>query len=338
MQVAAGQGAHGHGRGRHRCGDGQPLSRGQLAGALPRHHARREDAQPLAHGPAARAGGADRVRELEDWGALFDRTPDGLISQRDFGGHRYARLAHVGDRTGLELIRTLQQRTVALGIDVYMECTVTRPLTGDDGITGAFGYWRESGRFVALAGAVGRARHRRDRQVLQGDVELVGVHRRRHSLALQAGASLVNMEFVQFHPTGMVWPPSVRGILVTESVRGDGGILKNSRATASCSTTSPTSSARRRRRPRPRPTAGTTTRRTTGAPGAAPRDEVARAINSEVKAGRGTPHGGVFLDIASRRLAEYIRKRLPSMYHQFKELAEVDITAERWRSGPPATT
>ena len=170
----------------------------------------------------------DRVRELEDWGALFDRTPDGLISQRDFGGHRYARLAHVGDRTGLELIRTLQQRTVALGIDVYMECTVTRLLTDDDGVTGAFGYWRESGRFVAwqapsvvlATGGIGKSY-----KVTSNSWEYTGDG---HSLALQAGATLVNMEFVQFHPTGMVWPPSVRGILVTESVRGDGGILKNS--------------------------------------------------------------------------------------------------------------
>src|SRR5690349_18179961 len=169
----------------------------------------------------------DRVRELEDWGALFDRTKDGLISQRDFGGHRYARLAHVGDRTGLELIRTLQQRTVALGIDVYMECTVTRLLTDDDGITGAFGYWRESGRFVAwqapsvvlATGGIGKSY-----KVTSNSWEYTGDG---HSLALQAGASLVNMEFVQFHPTGMVWPPSVRGILVTESVRGEGGVLKN---------------------------------------------------------------------------------------------------------------
>ncbi|MCW2676937.1 MAG: Succinate dehydrogenase, partial [Modestobacter sp.] len=178
----------------------------------------------------------DRVRELEDWGALFDRTEDGLISQRDFGGHRFARLAHVGDRTGLELIRTLQQRTVALGIDVYMECTITRLLTGRGGggagderaITGAFGYWRESGRFLAweapsvvlATGGIGKTY-----KVTSNSWEYTGDG---HSLALQAGATLVNMEFVQFHPTGMVWPPSVRGILVTESVRGDGGVLKNS--------------------------------------------------------------------------------------------------------------
>jgi succinate dehydrogenase / fumarate reductase flavoprotein subunit len=277
----------------------------------------------------------DRVRELEDWGALFDRTPDGLISQRDFGGHRYARLAHVGDRTGLELIRTLQQRTVALGIDVYMECTVTRLLTDEKGVTGAFGYWRESGRFVAwqapsvvlATGGIGKSY-----KVTSNSWEYTGDG---HSLALQAGASLVNMEFVQFHPTGMVWPPSVRGILVTESVRGDGGILRNSagnrfmfdyipdffrKETAETEAEADRWYDDKKNNRRP--------------PELLPRDEVARAINSEVKAGRGTPHGGVFLDIASRRSAEYIRKRLPSMYHQFKELAEVDITAEAMEVGP----
>jgi succinate dehydrogenase / fumarate reductase flavoprotein subunit len=277
----------------------------------------------------------DRVLELEDWGALFDRTPDGLISQRDFGGHRYARLAHVGDRTGLELIRTLQQRTVALGIDVYMECTVTRLLTDEQGITGAFGYWRESGRFVAwqapsvvlATGGIGKSY-----KVTSNSWEYTGDG---HSLALQAGATLVNMEFVQFHPTGMVWPPSVRGILVTESVRGDGGVLRNSagnrfmfdyipdffrKETAETEDEADRWYEDKKNNRRP--------------PELLPRDEVARAINSEVKAGRGTPHGGVFLDIASRRSAEYIRKRLPSMYHQFKELAEVDITAEPMEVGP----
>src|SRR5688572_830999 len=277
----------------------------------------------------------DRVRELEDWGALFDRTKDGLISQRDFGGHRFARLAHVGDRTGLELIRTLQQRTVGLGIDVYMECTVTRLLTGDDGITGAFGYWRESGRFVSwqapsvvlATGGIGKAW-----KVTSNSWEYTGDG---HSLALQAGASLVNMEFVQFHPTGMVWPPSVKGILVTESVRGDGGILRNSagnrfmfdyipdffrKETAETEAEADRWYIDKKNNRRP--------------PELLPRDEVARAINSEVKAGRGTPHGGVYLDIASRRSAEYIRKRLPSMYHQFKELAEVDIGADAMEAGP----
>jgi succinate dehydrogenase / fumarate reductase flavoprotein subunit len=283
----------------------------------------------------------DRVRELEDWGALFDRTADGLISQRDFGGHRFARLAHVGDRTGLELIRTLQQRTVALGIDVYMECTVTRLLTEgggagrEGGITGAFGYRRESGRFVVwqapsvvlATGGIGKSY-----KVTSNSWEYTGDG---HSLALQAGATLVNMEFIQFHPTGMVWPPSVRGILVTESVRGDGGILKNSagnrfmfdyipdffrKETAETEAEADRWYEDKKNNRRP--------------PELLPRDEVARAINSEVKAGRGTPHGGVYLDIASRRSPEYIRKRLPSMYHQFKELADVDITTEAMEVGP----
>ena len=278
----------------------------------------------------------DRVRELEDWGALFDRTPEGLISQRDFGGHRYARLAHVGDRTGLELLRTLQQRTVALGIDVYMECTVTRLLTAGDGsISGAFGYWRESGRFVTWSapsvvlatGGIGKSY-----KVTSNSWEYTGDG---HSLALTAGATLVNMEFVQFHPTGMVWPPSVRGILVTESVRGDGGVLKNSagnrfmfdyipdyfrKETAETEEEADRWYTDKKNNRRP--------------PELLPRDEVARAINSEVKAGRGSPHGGVLLDIASRRDADYIQKRLPSMYHQFRELAEVDITAEAMEVGP----
>ncbi len=278
----------------------------------------------------------DRVRELEDWGALFDRTPEGLISQRDFGGHRYARLAHVGDRTGLELIRTLQQRTVALGIDVYMEATVTELMRAEDGsINGAFGYRRESGRFcvwqapsvVLATGGIGKSY-----KVTSNSWEYTGDG---HSLALQAGATLVNMEFVQFHPTGMVWPPSVRGILVTESVRGDGGILKNSdgkrfmfdyipeffaKETADSEAEADRWYTDKKNNRRP--------------PELLPRDEVARAINSEVKAGRGSPHGGVFLDIASRRTPEFIRKRLPSMYHQFKELAEVDITAEAMEVGP----
>ena len=278
----------------------------------------------------------ERVRELEDWGALFDRTPEGLISQRDFGGHRFARLAHVGDRTGLELIRTLQQRTVALGIDVFMECTVTRLLTAPDGsIGGAFGYWRESGRFVTwqspsvvlATGGIGKSY-----RVTSNSWEYTGDG---HSLALTAGATLVNMEFVQFHPTGMVWPPSVRGILVTESVRGDGGVLKNSagnrfmfdyipdyfrKETAETEEEADRWYTDKKNNRRP--------------PELLPRDEVARAINSEVKAGRGSPHGGVLLDIASRRDPEYIRKRLPSMYSQFRELAEVDITAEAMEVGP----
>jgi succinate dehydrogenase / fumarate reductase flavoprotein subunit len=276
-----------------------------------------------------------RVWELEQWGALFDRTPEGLISQRDFGGHRYARLAHVGDRTGLEMIRTLQQRTVQLGIDVFMECTVTNLLKDGDAISGAFGYWRESGRFIVFdapsvvlaTGGIGKSW-----KVTSNSWEYTGDG---HALALRAGATLINMEFVQFHPTGMVWPPSVRGILVTESVRGDGGILKNSDGkrfmfnyipeffkaeTADTEEEGDRWYVDKRNNRRP--------------PELLPRDEVARAINNEIKEGRGSPHGGVFLDIASRRTPEYIRKRLPSMYHQFKELAEVDITAEPMEIGP----
>lgn len=277
----------------------------------------------------------ERVMELEDWGALFDRTEDGLISQRDFGGHKYARLAHVGDRTGLEMIRTLQQRAVALGIDVFMECTVTELLKDDGRISGAFGYWRETGQFIVFeapsvvlaTGGIGKSF-----KVTSNSWEYTGDG---HALALRAGASLINMEFVQFHPTGMVWPPSVKGLLVTESVRGDGGILKNSEGKrfmfdyipeffkAETADTVEEADAwyedkKNNRRP----------------PELLPRDEVARAINSEIKAGRGTPHGGIYLDIASRRSPEFIRKRLPSMYHQFKELADVDITAEPMEIGP----
>ena len=283
----------------------------------------------------------ERVLELEDWGALFDRTEDGLISQRDFGGHKYARLAHVGDRTGLEMIRTLQQRTVELGIDVFMECTVTDLLKdpaangGSGAISGAFGYWRETGRFITFeapavilaTGGIGKSF-----KVTSNSWEYTGDG---HALALRAGASLINMEFVQFHPTGMVWPPSVKGLLVTESVRGDGGILKNSEGKrfmfdyipeffkAETADTVEEADAwyedkKNNRRP----------------PELLPRDEVARAINSEIKAGRGSPHGGIYLDIASRRTPEFIKKRLPSMYHQFKELADVDITAEPMEIGP----
>jgi succinate dehydrogenase / fumarate reductase flavoprotein subunit len=284
----------------------------------------------------------ERVIELEEWGALFDRTPDGLISQRDFGGHRYARLAHVGDRTGLEMIRTLQQRAVALGIDVFMECTVTdifkSPPTGSGQaprVCGALAYWRESGRFIVFnapsvvlaTGGIGKSY-----RVTSNSWEYTGDG---HALALRTGASLINMEFVQFHPTGMVWPPSVRGILVTESVRGDGGVLRNSEGKRfmfdyipeffKAETADNEDEADRwyddktnNRRP----------------PELLPRDEVARAINSEIKAGRGSPHEGIFLDIASRRDPEFIKRRLPSMYHQFKELADVDITAEPMEIGP----
>ncbi|HEY2878012.1 fumarate reductase/succinate dehydrogenase flavoprotein subunit [Nocardioides sp.] len=277
----------------------------------------------------------ERVLELEDWGALFDRTKDGLISQRDFGGHRYARLAHVGDRTGLEMIRTLQQRTVQLGIDVYMECTITDLMRNDGKISGAFGYWRETGSFIAFeapaivlaTGGIGKSF-----KVTSNSWEYTGDG---HAMALRAGAKLINMEFVQFHPTGMVWPPSVKGLLVTESVRGDGGILKNSDGkrfmfdyvsdyfkdeTADSEEEADGWYEDKKNNRRP--------------PELLPRDEVARAINSEIKAGRGSEHGGVYLDIASRRTPEFIRKRLPSMYHQFKELADVDITQVPMEIGP----
>ena len=290
----------------------------------------------------------DRVWELEAWGALFDRTADGKISQRNFGGHEYPRLAHVGDRTGLEMIRTLQQRVVALQqedarehgepeamIRVFAETTITRLITEGGSIAGAFGYVRDTGDFVVFeapavvlaTGGIGKSY-----KVTSNSWEYTGDG---HALALLAGASLLNMEFVQLHPTGMIWPPSVKGILVTESVRGDGGVLLNSEGKrfmfgyvpdvfrAQYAETEEEADRwyedpDHNRRP----------------PELLPRDEVARSINSEVKAGRGSPHGGVFLDIASRRPAEEILRRLPSMYHQFKELADVDITKEPMEIGP----
>ncbi|MBB1153751.1 fumarate reductase/succinate dehydrogenase flavoprotein subunit [Amycolatopsis dendrobii] len=290
----------------------------------------------------------DRVWELETYGALFDRTADGRISQRNFGGHTYPRLAHVGDRTGLELIRTMQQKIVSLQqedfkkygdyearIKVFAECTVTELLLDNGAIAGAFGYWRESGRFVLFeapavvlaTGGIGKSF-----KVTSNSWEYTGDG---HALALRAGAKLINMEFVQFHPTGMVWPPSVKGILVTEGVRGDGGVLKNSEDKRFMFEYVPEvfkgqyadseSEADRWYADQEN------NRRT---PDLLPRDEVARAINSEVKEGRGSPHGGVFLDIASRLPAEEIQRRLPSMYHQFKELADVDITKEAMEVGP----
>jgi succinate dehydrogenase / fumarate reductase flavoprotein subunit len=291
----------------------------------------------------------DRVWELEAWGAIFDRTPEGKISQRNFGGHEYPRLAHVGDRTGLEMIRTLQQRIVALQqadvvsegdpeamVRVFAETTITRLVKDSAGrIAGAFGYIRDTGRFVLFeaptvilaTGGIGRTF-----KVTSNSWEYSGDG---HALALLAGAKLMNMEFVQFHPTGMVWPPSVRGILVTESVRGDGGVLRNSEGKRFMFNYVPDvfraqyaeteeeadrwyTDPDHNRRP----------------PELLPRDEVARSINSEIKAGRGSPHGGVFLDIASRRSPEYILQRLPSMHHQFKELADVDITQEPMEIGP----
>ena len=277
----------------------------------------------------------DRVLELEEWGALFDRTKDGRILQRDFGGHRYARLAHVGDRTGLEMIRTLQQHAVHKGIDVYMECNIQRLLKDGDRVCGAFGYWRESGKFVTFkskaivlaTGGVGKAW-----KFTSNSWEYTGDGT---TLAADVGADLIDMEMIQFHPTGMVWPNSVRGILVTEGVRGDGGTLRNSEGErfmfnyitdyfrAETAETEEEADAWYEDK--------TNNRRT---PDLLPRDEVARAINAEVKAGRGSPHGGVLLDIASRRSAEYIARRLPSMHHQFKELADVDITKEPMEVGP----
>jgi succinate dehydrogenase / fumarate reductase flavoprotein subunit len=295
----------------------------------------------------------ERVWELETYGALFDRTKEGTISQRNFGGHTYARLAHVGDRTGLELIRTLQQKVVSLQqedyaefgdyeakIKVFHECTVTELLldkgAGDTRrISGAFGYWRDSGRFVVFeapavvlaTGGIGKSF-----QVTSNSWEYTGDG---HALALRAGATLINMEFVQFHPTGMVWPPSVKGILVTEGVRGDGGVLKNSENVRFMFDYIPPvfkgQYAETEAEADQWLTDNDSARRT---PDLLPRDEVARAINAEAKAGRGSPHGGVFLDIASRLTREEILRRLPSMYHQFMELAGVDITKDAMEVGP----
>ncbi|MGY4098186.1 fumarate reductase/succinate dehydrogenase flavoprotein subunit [Nocardia sp. R16R-3T] len=290
----------------------------------------------------------DRVWELETYGALFDRTADGRISQRNFGGHTYPRLAHVGDRTGLEIIRTMQQKIVSLQqedfaatgdyearIKVFAECTITELLKDGDRIAGAFGYWRESGRFVLFespavvvaTGGIGKSY-----KVTSNSWEYTGDG---HALALRAGATLINMEFLQFHPTGMVWPPSVKGILVTEGVRGDGGVLKNTEGKRFMFDYIPPvfkgQYAETEEEADQWLRDNDSARRT---PDLLPRDEVARAINSEVKAGRGTEHGGVYLDIASRLPAEEIRRRLPSMHHQFKELADVDITKEPMEVGP----
>ena len=251
----------------------------------------------------------DRVRELEQWGALFDRTENGDILQRAFGGHTFKRLCHVGDRTGLEMIRTLQDRGVQQGIDVYMECTVTRLLTDGGRIAGAFAYWRETGRLIVFkakaiviaTGGIGKAW-----RITSNSWEYTGDGM---ALAYEAGAELVDMEFVQFHPTGMVWPPGVQGILVTEAVRGEGGILRNKVGERFMEKYDPK-----------RVDLST-------------RDVVARSIYTEVKEGRGTEHGGAYLDI-SHKPAEYVKKKLPSMYHQFKELADVDITKEPMEVGP----
>jgi succinate dehydrogenase / fumarate reductase flavoprotein subunit len=282
----------------------------------------------------------DRVRELEAWGALFDRTPDGRILQRNFGGHRYPRLAHVGDRTGLEMIRTLQDHGIHMGIDVHMECTVVGLLTSGGRVAGACGYERDRGRFsvyrakavVLATGGVGRAY-----KITSNSWEYTGDG---HTLAYDAGAELMDMEFVQFHPTGMVWPPSVRGILVTEGVRGEGGVLKNSEGRRFMFDDIPpnyraqtadneeegwryTQGDKSARRP----------------PELLTRDHVSRCIVRELKEGRGSPHGGVFLDISwiTARLPnapDHIKKKLPSMYHQFKQLADIDITKEPMEVGP----
>ncbi len=282
----------------------------------------------------------DRVKELEAWGALFDRTKDGRILQRNFGGHRYPRLAHVGDRTGLEMIRTLQDHGVHLGMEVHMECTVLTLLTDNGRVAGAFGYERERGRFllfrskavVLATGGIGRSY-----KITSNSWEYTGDG---HALAFNAHASLTDMEFVQFHPTGMIWPPSVRGILVTEGVRGEGGVLKNKEGRRFMFDDIPenyrtqtadnedegwryTQGDRDARRP----------------PELLTRDHVARCIMREVREGRGSPHGGVFLDIAWIKdriphAAEHIKRKLPSMYHQFKRLANIDITEEAMEVGP----
>ena len=251
----------------------------------------------------------DRVRELEQWGALFDRTQDGQILQRAFGGHTFRRLCHVGDRTGLEMIRTLQDRGVQLGVDVYMECTITRLLKDGNRLAGAFGYWREQGRFVVFraksivlaTGGIGKAW-----KITSNSWEYTGDGM---ALAYDAGAELMDMEFVQFHPTGMVWPPGVQGILVTEAVRGEGGVLRNKLGNRFMEQYDPKKME------------------------LSTRDVVARAIYTEVREGRGTEHGGAYLDI-SQKPADYVKKKLPSMYHQFKELADVDITKGPMEVGP----
>ena len=278
---------------------------------------------------------ADRVRELEEWGAVFDRTSDGYINQRPFGGHRYPRLAHTGDRTGLEIIRTLQDYGIHQGIHVHQECTALKLLKDSGKISGVFGYWRDTGRFVlfrtkAVIMATGGAG--KIWRVTSNSWEYTGDGM---EMAYSAGAELIDMEFAQFHPTGMIWPLSVRGILVTEGVRGEGGVLLNSENERFMfnytpdrfkeeTADSPEEAQRwldgdaSARRP----------------PELLTRDVVAKSIMKEVEAGRGSAHGGAYLDIASRRDGEYIKRKLPSMYHQFKELAEVDITKERMEVGP----
>ena len=281
----------------------------------------------------------DRVRELERWGAVFDRTRDGRILQRPFGGHTHPRLAHVGDRTGLEMIRTLQDRAVQADMAVYMECTTTHLLTDDDRVTGAFGYWRTSGEPVAFSakavilatGGIGRAY-----EVTSNSWEYSGDG---HALAYQVGAELIDMEFVQFHPTGMVWPPGVRGLLVTEAVRGEGGILRNRDAERFMWRYLPEERrheyAETDEEARRWVEALSEGRQTDARqpPELSTRDNVSRAIHTEVREGRGSSHGGVFLDI-SYLPADLVRRKLPSMYEQFRELADVDITAAPMEVGP----
>jgi len=281
-----------------------------------------------------------RVRELEQWGAVFDRTRDGRILQRNFGGHTYPRLAHVGDRTGLEMIRTLQDKGVHQGIDVHMECTIRSVLKEGDRVSGCFGYQRESGRFVIFrakavvlaTGGIGRCW-----EVSSNSWEYTADG---HAMAMWAGADLIDMEFVQFHPTGMVWPPSVQGTLITEGVRGEGGVLLNHEGKRFMFDNVPEmfqGDFAETEEEANRWVAAVVAREIPDArrpPELLTRDVVARAIRKEVRAGRGSPHGGVFLDIASRRSAEQIKKKLPSMYHQFKELADVDITTDPMEVGP----
>ncbi|MFZ5479310.1 MAG: fumarate reductase/succinate dehydrogenase flavoprotein subunit [Myxococcota bacterium] len=278
----------------------------------------------------------DRVHELEEWGAVFDRLPDGTISQRNFGGHRYPRLAHVGDRTGLELIRALQDKAVHTpGVHVHMECTVLDLLKDGDRVAGCVAYWRQTGRFVlftAKAIIMATGGGGKSWRITSNSWECTGDG---YALCYEAGAELMDMEFVQFHPTGMVWPPSVRGTLVTEGVRGEGGLLINNEGERFMFKYVPEKFAKETadtEEEASRWLAGDKNARRP--PELLTRDVVARAINSEVKAGRGSPHGGVYLNIAKVRDAAYIKKKLPSMYHQFKELAELDITKEPMEVGP----
>src|SRR5258705_1271620 len=282
----------------------------------------------------------DRINELEAWGALFDRTPDGRINQRPFGGHTYSRLAHVGDRTGLEMIRVLQDKGVHSGIDVHMECTIVKLFVAGGKIAGALGYFRETGRFVLFktgaiviaTGGIGKAW-----QITSNSWEYTGDG---HALAYEAGAELIDMEFIQFHPTGMVWPPSVMGILVTEGVRGEGGILTNADGKRFSFEAIPENY--RHQTPDTKEEGWRYCQGHKDArrpPELLTRDHVSRCIVREIKEGRGSPHGGVFLDISWIKqkipnAAEHIKRKLPSMYHQFKQLADIDITEQPMEVGP----